>query len=146
MLSRVRYARSLNIPFKGSKCLHGNLPRTTIRWYAQSWDSRNPNEKVEAHLKVQKLMDDIHSHPRVMEKLEIVSQVMLKKGLANEDQAEPLGPWQMIKILMDKDLKVAMGDFKQELQKAGIDLGPDQLGPLMTILGIEKKQEKKEED
>lgn len=145
MLSRVRNPRSLNISFKGSKCLHGNIPRTAIRWYAQSWDNRNPNEKVEAHLKVQKLMDDIHSHPRVMEKLEVVSQVMLKKGLANEDQAEPLGPWQMIKILMDKDLKVAMGDFKQELQKAGIDLGPNQLGPLMTVLGIEKKQEKKED-
>lgn len=146
MLSRLRVSGSRNVSFNRLQCLNRNLPRSAIRWYAQSWDNRNPNEKIDAHLKVQKLMDDIHSHPRVMEKLEVVSQVMLKKGLANENEAEPLGPWQMIKILMDKDLKVAMGDFKEELQKAGIDLGPDQLGPLMTVLGIEKKQEKKNED
>lgn len=111
------------------------------RNYAQSWDGRNPNDKIDAHMKVQRLMDDIHSHPRVMEKLNVVSDIMISKGLASENSAKPLGPWQMIKILMDKDLKAAMNDFKSELETAGIDLGPDQLGPLMTVLGIEKKKD-----
>ncbi|GAV55664.1 hypothetical protein ZYGR_0AY00560 [Zygosaccharomyces rouxii] len=109
------------------------------RWYAQSWDGKQPNDQIEAHLKVQKLMDDIHSHPKVTEKLENVSKIMLDKGLANGDGSKPPGPWQMVKILMDKDLKNAMAEFKQELQNSGIELGPDQLGPLMTVLGIEKK-------
>lgn len=113
----------------------------STRFYAQSWDGRKPNEKIDAHLKVQRLMDDIHSHPKVMEKLQVVSEIMISKGLASENAAKPLGPWQMIKILMDKDLKVAMNDFKEELEKAGINLGPDQLGPLMTVLGIEKKKD-----
>lgn len=121
-------------------------PLSTVsrRTYAQSWDDRNPNEKVDAHLKVQKLMDDIHSHPKVMEKLNAVSEIMISKGLANENPSKPLGPWQMMKILMDKDLKAAMGDFKSELEKAGISLGPEQLSPLMTVLGIEKKKNKDE--
>ena len=33
-----------------------------------------------------------------------------------------------------------MKEFKSELQKSGIQLGPDQLGPLMTVLGLEKKK------
>lgn len=115
------------------------LTRVTTRTYAHSWDGKNPNEKVEAHLKVQRLMNDIHSHPKVMEKLNVVSEIMISKGLANENPTKPLGPWQMMKILMDKDLKVAMNDFKSELENAGINLGPEQLGPLMTVLGIEKK-------
>ncbi|CAR29372.1 hypothetical protein ZYGR_0AD00540 [Zygosaccharomyces rouxii] len=117
------------------------LRPTTVsqRWYAQSWDGKQPNDQIEAHLKVQKLMDDIHKHPRVAEKLENVSKIMLDKGLANGDESKPPGPWQMVKILMDKDLKNAMAEFKQELQDSGIELGPDQLGPLMTVLGIEKK-------
>lgn len=109
------------------------------RWYAQSWDGKQPNDQIEAHLKVQKLMDDIHAHPQVTEKLEKVSKIMVDKGLANGDASKPPGPWQMVKILMDKDLKKAMAEFKDELQKSGIELGPDQLGPLMTVLGIEKK-------
>lgn len=109
------------------------------RWYAQSWDGKEPNDQIEAHLKVQKLMDDIHSNPKVTEKLENVSKIMMDKGLANGDGSKPPGPWQMVKILMDKDLKNAMTEFKQELQNSGIELGPDQLGPLMTVLGIEKK-------
>lgn len=116
-----------------------SVSKVITRNYAQSWDGRNPNEKVEAHLKVQKLMDDIHSHPKVMEKLNVVSEIMISKGLASENPTKPLGPWQMIKILMDKDLKEAMNEFKSELENAGINLGPDQLGPLMTVLGIEKK-------
>lgn len=119
----------------------GTVLSSSIRTYAQSWDGRKPNEKIEAHMKVQKLMDDIHAHPKVMEKLNVVSEIMISKGLASENSAKPLGPWQMIKILMDKDLKVAMNDFKTELESAGIDLGPDQLGPLMTVLGIEKKRD-----
>ncbi|AQZ14418.1 YGL041W-A [Zygosaccharomyces parabailii] len=110
------------------------------RWYAQSWDNNQPNDQIEAHLKVQKLMDDIRSHPQVTEKLEKVSQIMIDKGLANSDSTKPPGPWQMVKILMDKDLKNAMSEFRQELQNAGIELGPEQLGPLMTVLGIEKKE------
>ncbi|QLQ79847.1 hypothetical protein HG537_0C04960 [Torulaspora globosa] len=113
----------------------------SVRTYAQSWDGRKPNEKIEAHMKVQKLMDDIQAHPKVMEKLNAVSEIMISKGLASEDSAKPVGPWQMIKIMMDKDLKIAMNDFKTELENAGIDLGPDQLGPLMTVLGIEKKSD-----
>lgn len=118
------------------------VPRATTlsqRGYAQSWDGKQPNDQIEAHLKVQKLMVDIHSHPKVTEKLENVSKIMVDKGLSNEDGSKPPGPWQMVKILMDKDLKNAMAEFKQELLNAGIELGPDQLGPLMTVLGIEKK-------
>lgn len=122
---------------------HPNLShRSSVlgqRWYAQSWDNKQPNDQIEAHLKVQKLMDDIRSHPQLTEKLEKVSQIMIDKGLANSDSTKPPGPWQMVKILMDKDLKNAMSEFKQELQNAGIELGPEQLGPLMTVLGIEKK-------
>lgn len=118
----------------------GVVLSSSVRTYAQSWDGRKPNEKIEAHMKVQKLMDDIHAHPKVMEKLNVVSEIMISKGLASENSSKPLGPWQMIKILMDKDLKIAMNEFKTELENAGIDLGPDQLGPLMTVLGIEKKR------
>lgn len=85
-------------------------------------------------------MDRIHSHPNVMQKLEKVSEIMIQKGLVTEDATKPLGPWQMIKVLMDKDLKTAMSEFKEELNKANIQLGPDQLGPLMSVLGIEKKK------
>lgn len=40
---------------------------------------------------------------------------------------------------MDKDIREAMQKFKSEMDKSGINLGPDQLGPLMKVLGIEKK-------
>ncbi|EHN02427.1 YGL041W-A-like protein [Saccharomyces cerevisiae x Saccharomyces kudriavzevii VIN7] len=114
------------------------------RNYAQSWDDRQPNDKIDAHIKVQKLMDEINSKPSVLEKLEHVSNVMIEKNLIDLDAATNEGntmkPWQMIKILMDRDLRHAMKEFKSELEKSGIQLGPDQLGPLMTVLGLEKKK------
>ncbi|CAI4061891.1 Dpc13p SKDI_07G2130 [Saccharomyces kudriavzevii IFO 1802] len=114
------------------------------RNYAQSWDDRQPNDKIDAHIKVQKLMDEINSKPSVLEKLEHVSNVMIEKNLIDLDAASNEGntmkPWQMIKILMDRDLRHAMKEFKSELEKSGIQLGPDQLGPLMTVLGLEKKK------
>ncbi|CAI4039229.1 hypothetical protein SMKI_07G2070 [Saccharomyces mikatae IFO 1815] len=117
------------------------------RNYAQSWDNRQPNEKIDAHIKVQKLMDEINSKPNVLEKLEHVSNIMIDKKLVNLDTASAseentIKPWQMIKILMDRDLRHAMKEFKLELEKSGIQLGPDQLGPLMTVLGLEKKNER----
>lgn len=57
---------------------------------------------------------------------------------ANEENT--MKPWQMIKILMDRDLRHAMKEFKLELEKSGIQLGPEQLAPLMTVLGLEKKK------
>lgn len=142
MLSRISRIRNFKLcsTSLGLRGTYRALPnQNTQRYYAQSWDGRQPNDKVDAHIKVQQLMDKIQSHPIVMEKLEKVSQIMVTKGLASDDSAKPLGPWQMIKILMDKDLKIAMSDFKQELEKSGIELGPNQLGPLMSVLGIEKK-------
>ncbi|CUS20701.1 LAQU0S01e12662g1_1 [Lachancea quebecensis] len=123
------------------------FPRATVqvtgpllnvkRCYAKSWDGNNSSPDVEAHLKVQKLLDDIQQHPGVAAKLHAVSEIMVSKGLANE--SAPPGPWQVVKILTDKDVRKAMGEFKAELEKSGIELGPDQLGPLMTVLGMEKK-------
>lgn len=115
------------------------------RYYAQSWDNRQPNDKIDAHIKVQKLMDEINSKPNVLEKLEQVSNIMIEKKLVNLDttsanEETTMKPWQMIKILMDRDLRHAMKDFKSELEKSGIQLGPEQLGPLMTVLGLEKKK------
>lgn len=115
------------------------------RYYAQSWDNRQPNDKIDAHIKVQKLMDEINSRPNVLEKLEQVSNIMIEKKLVNLDttsanEETTMKPWQMIKILMDRDLRHAMKDFKSELEKSGIQLGPEQLGPLMTVLGLEKKK------
>ncbi|KAH7608124.1 uncharacterized protein GVI51_D06127 [Nakaseomyces glabratus] len=119
--------------------------RVTQRAYAQSWDNRYNNDKVDAHIKVQQLMDQIHANPAVMEKLEKVSKIMIEKNLINSDNHDANGqrsfkPMQMIKILMDKDLRLAMNEFKSSLDKAGIQLGPDQLAPLMTVLGIEKEK------
>ena len=92
-------------------------------------------------------MDEINSKPNVLEKLEHVSNIMIDKKLVNLDTASAseentIKPWQMIKILMDRDLRHAMKEFKLELEKSGIQLGPDQLGPLMTVLGLEKKNER----
>ncbi|SCU78575.1 LAME_0A04940g1_1 [Lachancea meyersii CBS 8951] len=109
----------------------------TKRWYAQSWDNNQPNKDIDAHLKVQRLLDEIQSHPGVASKLRAVSEIMVSKGLAND--SAPPGPWQVVKILTDKDVRKAMAEFKDELSKSGIELGPDQLGPLMTVLGMEKK-------
>ncbi|KAL3229508.1 Uncharacterized protein RNJ44_01644 [Nakaseomyces bracarensis] len=119
--------------------------RSPVRFYAQSWDNKVNNDKIDAHIKVQQLMDRIHSNPEVMQKLEKVSQIMIEKKLVNNDNHDANGersfkPMQMIKILMDKDLRLAMNEFKGSLDKAGIQLGPDQLGPLMTVLGIEKEK------
>ncbi|CAI4488739.1 ASN_collapsed_G0020090.mRNA.1.CDS.1 [Saccharomyces cerevisiae] len=115
------------------------------RFYAQSWDDRQPNDKIDAHIKVQKLMDQINSRPTVLEKLEKVSNIMIEKKLVNLDgtsanEENTMKPWQMIKILMDRDLRHAMKEFKLELEKSGIQLGPEQLAPLMTVLGLEKKK------
>ncbi|EDO16167.1 hypothetical protein Kpol_1026p14 [Vanderwaltozyma polyspora DSM 70294] len=108
------------------------------RWYAKSWDDRQANNNLEAHLKVQKLMDDINSHPTIVSKLEDIKNIMVEKGLVNSDEDKRLGIKQMINILMDKDLRRAMNELKEELANAGIQLGPDQLGPLMTVLGLEQ--------
>ncbi|SCU90175.1 LANO_0D07844g1_1 [Lachancea nothofagi CBS 11611] len=123
--------------------LGANLRRPLLavssrRHYAQSWDNKHPNKDIDAHLKVQKLMDDIQSHPNVALKLRAVSEIMVSKGLASDDS--PPGPWKVVKILTDKDVRKAMFEFKEELQKSGIELGPDQLGPLMSVLGMEKKE------
>lgn len=107
------------------------------RSYAQSWDNKKPNQDIEAHLKVQKLLDDIQRHPEVAAKLRNVSELMVSKGLAND--SSPPGPWQVVKILTDKEVRAAMSEFKTELEKSGIELGPDQLGPLMSVLGMDKK-------
>lgn len=90
-------------------------------------------------------MDEINSRPNVLEKLERVSNIMIEKKLVNLDatsanEETTMKPWQMIKILMDRDLRHAMKEFKSELEESGIQLGPDQLGPLMTVLGLEKKK------
>ncbi|CAI1995922.1 hypothetical protein SEUBUCD646_0G02230 [Saccharomyces eubayanus] len=128
-----------------TQSLRRTSPVYAKRNYAQSWDNRQPNDKIDAHIKVQKLMDEINSKPNVLEKLEEVSNIMIEKKLVNLDgtsatEENTMKPWQMIKILMDKDLRHAMKEFKSELQKSGIQLGPDQLGPLMTVLGLEKKK------
>ncbi|SCU77800.1 LAFA_0A03444g1_1 [Lachancea sp. 'fantastica'] len=110
---------------------------TRKRCYAQSWDNNRPNKDIEAHLKVQGLLDKIQSHPNVASKLREVSEIMVSKGLAND--SAPPGPWQVVKILTDKDVRRAMAEFKEELAKSGIELGPEQLEPLMAVLGMEKK-------
>ncbi|SCV00531.1 LAMI_0G05666g1_1 [Lachancea mirantina] len=106
------------------------------RRYAQSWDNRNSNEQIEAHIKIQKLLDSIQANPKVFSKLNSISELLYSKGLVNEETAP--GPWQMIKILTDKDVRQKMVEFREELEKAGIELGPEQLGPLMTVLGMNK--------
>lgn len=62
---------------------------------------------------------------------------MVSKGLVDENN--PPSPWQMIKILTDKEVRNAMAEFKVALEDAKIELGPDQLGPLLTVMGIDKK-------
>ncbi|SCW00961.1 LAFE_0D01970g1_1 [Lachancea fermentati] len=130
-----RVAPRFVIPGRLFNVLSAN--KSSKRWYAQSWDNKQPNKDVDAHIKVQQLLSDIQSHPNVLEKLNNISELMMSKGLANE--SAPPGPWQVIKILTDKEMRVAMSQFKEELQKSGIEIGPDQLGPLMTVLGMDKK-------
>ncbi|SCU83018.1 LADA_0C09230g1_1 [Lachancea dasiensis] len=138
--------RSLSRRLTPSICQHvrytlnSQRPTTSAQFYrsyAQSWDERKPNKDINAHLQVQKLLDEIQSHPNVAAKLREVSEIMVSKGLANE--SAPPGPWQVVKILTDKDVRKAMSEFKEELANSGIEVGPDQLGPLMTVLGMEKK-------
>lgn len=107
------------------------------RRYASSWD-KSPKD-LEAHIKVQKLMDEIHSHPNIVASLEKLNTVMRDKKLVDPESNEPPSVWQMVKLMMDKDIREAMQEFKAEMEKSGIQLGPDQLAPLMQVLGIEKK-------
>ncbi|AET41172.1 Dpc13p Ecym_7342 [Eremothecium cymbalariae DBVPG len=110
----------------------------TIKNYATSWD-KSP-ENLDAHLKVQKLMAEIQAHPNITSSLDHLSTLMKDKGLMNpESENGPLTAWQMIKIMMDKDVREAMRDLKAQLEKSGISLGPDQLAPLMNVLGLNKK-------
>lgn len=110
---------------------------TFSRTYASSWD-KPPNE-VEAHIKVQRLLQDINSHPNVVKSLEVLNKVMIDKKLIDIETGSTPKTWQIVKIMMDKDVRDAMQAFKVELTKSGIKLGPDQLGPLMTVLGIHTK-------
>lgn len=127
---RLRASAVPRLSFNSSSLL-------TRRHYAQSWDSKQPNDKVDAHIRVQKLLDQIHEHPQVVVKLNKFSELMVSKGLV--DEKNPPGPWQMIKILTDKEVRNAMAEFKVALEDAKIELGPDQLGPLLTVMGIDKK-------
>ncbi|CAG98213.1 Dpc13p [Kluyveromyces lactis] len=113
------------------------IPLLQNKRYASSWD-KSP-EDLDAHVKVQKLMDEIHSHPSIVESLENLNSIMREKKLIDPESNEPPSIMQMVKLMMDKDIREAMQKFKSEMDKSGINLGPDQLGPLMKVLGIEKK-------
>lgn len=84
-------------------------------------------------------MDEIHSHPSIVESLENLNSIMREKKLIDPESNEPPSIMQMVKLMMDKDIREAMQKFKSDMDKSGINLGPDQLGPLMKVLGIEKK-------
>lgn len=107
--------------------------------YTTSWD-KPPKRQNEAPTYLQLLVNQIHANPNVLKKIEDINNLMHKKGLMNSnDEDEILGPLQMIKFLMDKDLRTNMNCLKVELEKAGIVIGPEHLGSLMTVLGIRKK-------
>ncbi|CDO95755.1 unnamed protein product [Kluyveromyces dobzhanskii CBS 2104] len=134
VLSAVRPARFVTLPVLRS--FKSAVPSVYVKRHASSWDK--PPEDLDAHVKVQKLMEEIHSHPSIVESLERLNFVMREKKLIDPESHQPPSIMQMVKLMMDKDIREAMQNFKSEMDKSGINLGPDQLGPLMKVLGIEK--------
>lgn len=132
---RSRFTSTASIFVRGSTLR--SVPSLQSKRFASSWD-KSP-EDLDAHIKVQKLMEEIHSHPSIVESLEKLNTVMREKKLIDPESNEPPSIMQMVKLMMDKDVREAMQGFKSEMEKSGIQLGPDQLGPLMKVLGIEKK-------
>ncbi|QEU59205.1 hypothetical protein KDRO_B04710 [Kluyveromyces lactis] len=141
MLSRSVFRSGLRVATFGAvtsqRSCRTIIPLLQNKRYASSWD-KSP-EDLDAHVKVQKLMDEIHSHPSIVESLENLNSIMREKKLIDPESNEPPSIMQMVKLMMDKDIREAMQKFKSEMDKSGINLGPDQLGPLMKVLGIEKK-------
>ncbi|CCD24592.1 Dpc13p NDAI_0D02780 [Naumovozyma dairenensis CBS 421] len=117
--------------------IHRQIPR---RAYAKSWDKlqEQSNDKVDAHIKVNTLLNDITSKPNLAAKLETIQNIMIKRNLVSTEDTSKPKVWQMIKILTNKELRSAMEDFKKELAKSNVQLGPEQLKSLMVVLGMEK--------
>ncbi|KAH3901671.1 Dpc13p SCDLUD_001441 [Saccharomycodes ludwigii] len=110
---------------------------STNRFYATSPSTFNSKESDELE-KVQELMDKIYSNPSVLEKLNEISAIMVEKKYINPDSGS-MSPWSMIKVIMDKQVKGAMVELREEMQKCGINIGQDQIGALMSVLGMNGK-------
>ncbi|CCE65317.1 hypothetical protein TPHA_0K01850 [Tetrapisispora phaffii CBS 4417] len=149
MLARTVLRRTLPASFKISNYItpvlikQNTITESVIqkRTYAKSWDDKYENEDVSAHLKVQKLLDKIKSSEEVTEKLNKVQKILIEKGLVPKDGPTDLqaNPLQIIKIFMNKELRESMLDLRKAMDKAGIELGQDQIGPIMTVLGMKNK-------
>lgn len=137
MFSKVRFRPAIRLVANSAKANVVRSSSMSGRRFASSWD-KSP-EDLDAHIKVQQLMEKINSHPNIVSSMEKLNNVMSKKKLVDTESNEPPSVWQMVKLMMDKDVKEAMKELKVEMDKSGIEIGPEQLGPLMKVLGIEKK-------
>lgn len=102
--------------------------------------SNHSSKDREGHNEVQKLMNEVASHPNVMKAMQTLFKIMENKGLTKDQTDKQLSPWKMVRVIIDKDVRSAMQELRDELKKAGITLGQEQLTPLMKVLGLNKSK------
>ncbi|ODV98307.1 hypothetical protein PACTADRAFT_48091 [Pachysolen tannophilus NRRL Y-2460] len=87
------------------------------------------SELSDSQKRVVKLVNKLNEHENVKLALEKTSILLREKGF---DKTK-LTMMQQVKLLLDKDVKASLVNFKNELDKAGIELKEDDVKDFMSL-------------
>ncbi|AMD22351.1 HGR012Wp [Eremothecium sinecaudum] len=120
---------------------HGRLICTPLhstchgRYYSESRDSNNNF----ANSAITKLMQQLQSSPKAKEAFDVVTRILLDKKLIDINSTKRPDTWQMIKLLIDPDVRAAMKNLSGKLHEAGIKLRKEDITTLMQLFKLNKK-------
>lgn len=116
--------------------LHYRALRTLIpRTQLSRTTRRYIGGKISDDKRMQSLRESIARQPALAAQLEKIGHMLQQKGMVQGK----LTALQMLRIVFDREIKLELHAFKQELKRAGISLGPEQMGPLLSVLGLQRK-------
>ncbi|KAI0462233.1 hypothetical protein LJB42_004321 [Komagataella kurtzmanii] len=86
-----------------------------------------------ANKRLQELVEKMDQHPQCKEALARVGNIIKEKGYGATDPKKLSSISTQLKFLMDKDIRESLGNFKRELDNAGISLTPEDIKNFMGL-------------
>lgn len=128
-LARIVFRVTPNISYaaRSSVLTRSTFPKAFTRFASSSNEDDLPDKDV---LKVQDVISKLHQHPEIRDLLDEFQKVLLTKGF---DPTQQPSFTQVMKLFSDKDVRGLVVRLKDQFEKAGIQISPDDMGLFMKM-------------